>query len=90
MSENLTDAETIAGLEIGLQRMPRLRREIFLAHRLDNMPYEESAERTGLTVRRVERHVARSMLTLLETVDGRAPMPWWKSFLHRIISKLRR
>lgn len=90
MSENRTDAEIIARLEIGLRRVPRLRREIFLAHRLDNMPYEEIAERTGLSVRQVERHIAGSMLTLMETMDGRVPMPWWKRFFRRVTSNLRR
>ena len=37
MSENRTDAETIARLEIGLRRMPRIRRKIFLAIRLDDL-----------------------------------------------------
>jgi RNA polymerase sigma-70 factor (ECF subfamily) len=59
------------------RRMPRLTREIFLAHRLDDLPYDEIARRTGLTVREVERHIARAIL-LLDRGLHRPPRPWWK------------
>lgn len=90
MTENLTEAEIIERLEAGLQRMPNLRREIFLAIRLDDLSYAEIAERTGLSVSQVERHFARSMVTLLEAFDGRPTVPWWKRTLRRITEKLRR
>ncbi|MES2443802.1 MAG: sigma factor-like helix-turn-helix DNA-binding protein [Pseudomonadota bacterium] len=90
VSEERAHVETIVRLEIGLRRMPRLRREIFLALRLDDMSYVEIAERTGLSVKQVERHVSRSMLTLLNAVEGRGPIPWWKRLLRRPAAKLRR
>ena len=90
MTENLTEAEIIERLEAGLQRMPKLRREIFLAIRLDGLSYTEIAERTGLSVQQVERHFARSMVTLLEAFDGRPPVPWWKRVLRRITDRRRR
>jgi len=90
MRDGLADPKTISRLEIGLQRMPRLRRETFLAHRLYSMPYAEISARTGLSVKQVERHIAASMLTLMEAVDGRPPVPWWKRFFRRTTSKLRR
>lgn len=89
MSENLTEAEIIERLEAGLQRMPKLRREIFLAIRLDDLSYAEIAERTGLSVKQVERHFARSMITLLKAFDGRPAVPWWKRFLRRIAERQR-
>ena len=88
LSEDRTQAEIIGRLGIGLRRMPRLRREIFLALRLDDLSYEEIAERTGLSVKQVERHIARSMLTLLDTVEGRVSMPWWKRLFRRIAARL--
>ncbi|PXA97191.1 RNA polymerase subunit sigma [Nostoc sp. 3335mG] len=88
MSEDLTEAEVIERLEAGLQRMPKLRSEIFLAIRLDDLSYTEIAERTGLSVRQVERHFARSMVTLLEAFDGRPPVPKWKRVLRRISERL--
>jgi RNA polymerase sigma-70 factor (ECF subfamily) len=48
-----------------------------MAHRLDDMPYEEIARRTGLTVRKVERHMARAILYLDRGLHGRL-RPWWK------------
>jgi RNA polymerase sigma-70 factor (ECF subfamily) len=71
MSENLTQAEIIERLEAGLQRMPKLRREIFLAVRVDGLSYAEIAARTGLSVQQVERHLAQSMLALRDALDGR-------------------
>ena len=90
MSENLSEAEIIERLEAGLQRMPKLRREIFLAIRLDDLSYGEIAERTGLSAKQVERQFARSMVTLLKAFDGRPPVPWWKRILRRITERLRR
>lgn len=87
---DLTEAEIIEKLDEGLQRMPKLRREIFLAIRLDDMSYAEIAERTGLSAKQVERHFARSMVTLLEAFDGRPPAPWWKRVLRFIAEKVRR
>lgn len=75
MTENLTEAEIIERLEAGLQRMSKLRRDIFLAIRLDDLSYVEIAELTGLSVEQVERHVARSLVALLEAFDGRPPVP---------------
>jgi RNA polymerase sigma factor (sigma-70 family) len=90
MSEELTQAEIIERLESGLRRMPKMRREIFLALRLDELSYDEIAERTGLTVKQVERHVARSMMTLLEAIEGRRPVAWWQRLFRRVAAKLRR
>jgi len=90
MSENLTEAEVIERLEAGLQRMPKLRREIFLAIRLDDLSYAEIAERTGLSVKQVERHFAESLFTLHQALDGRPPVPWWKRVVRRISERLRR
>lgn len=60
-----------------LRRMPSLIRNIFLVHRLDNFTLPEIAERTGLTVAQVERHVAKAMYRLLRAANGK-PVPWWQ------------
>lgn len=78
MNEKLSEAEINERLEIGLRRMPRLRREIFLAIRLDYLSYPEIVERTGLSVKQVERQFAKSLLTMLDAYEGRAPVAWWK------------
>jgi RNA polymerase sigma-70 factor (ECF subfamily) len=48
-----------------------------MAHRLDDMPYREIARRTGLTVRQVERHVARALYKLAKQLDGHK-LSWWE------------
>jgi DNA-directed RNA polymerase specialized sigma24 family protein len=49
-------------LERAMASMDRCSREIFLAHRLDNLTYEEIAARTGLPLARVEQHIAEATL----------------------------
>jgi RNA polymerase sigma factor (sigma-70 family) len=90
MREKLTDAEIIARLDIGLRRMPRMQREIFLAARLDDMSYPEIAERTGLSVRQVEEQLAKGLLQLGDALEGRAPVAWWRRLYQWIIAKARR
>jgi RNA polymerase sigma-70 factor (ECF subfamily) len=67
----------IERVEAIMLRLPRRTREIFLAHRLDNMPYDEIARRTGLTARQVERHLARAIAALMRGLRAK-PRPWWQ------------
>ena len=53
--------EHLARLERAVRSLPRIDREIFLARRLDDMSYAEIAERTGLTVKQVERSMTRAL-----------------------------
>jgi RNA polymerase sigma-70 factor (ECF subfamily) len=69
--------ELIERIEAIMLRLPRLTREIFMAHRLDGMPFDEIARRTGLTIRQVERHIARAIVIIdRDMYDERRP--WWK------------
>ena len=72
------DPELLARLETALRALPRKRREIFLAVRLDAMSYTEIARRTGLSAKRVEREFARALLQLHRAVHDRRPGPWWR------------
>ena len=69
--------ELVERLQAIMLRVPRLTREIFMAHRLDDMSYEEIARRTGLTIRQVERHIARAILRLDRGLHDK-PRPWWR------------
>jgi RNA polymerase sigma-70 factor (ECF subfamily) len=69
--------ELLERIEKIMRRLPRMTREIFLAHRLDDMPYDEIARRTGLSVQKVERHMARAIAALSRGLDD-DPRPWWK------------
>ncbi len=51
-------------LERAMATMGGRSREVFLAHRLDGLGYDEIAARTGLTVRQVERHIAEAIAHL--------------------------
>ena len=71
------ELERLSRLEAALRAMPRIQREIFLAIRLDDMSYDEIARRTGLTVKQVERHFARSLYKFSKQMGGRR-LSWWE------------
>ncbi|WP_083224728.1 sigma factor-like helix-turn-helix DNA-binding protein [Sphingomonas panacis] len=76
------DPETLRKLEAAVASMPRLRREIFLAVRLDALTYAQIAEVTGLSVAQVERHMARAMRHLVCMMSDRpARKSWWRRWL---------
>jgi RNA polymerase sigma-70 factor (ECF subfamily) len=77
------DEEIIRRLEAAVERMPRIRREIFLARRLDGLSYEEIASRTGVPLKRVERHMAKALLTIDAYLAVGRP-PWWRRWLLKI------
>jgi RNA polymerase sigma factor (sigma-70 family) len=76
MSDN-DDAELRRKYQEAFAAMPRKQREIFLAHRLDDLSYAEIAERTGLTLRQVERQIAKALYKLCKQMDGQ-PLSWWE------------
>ena len=55
------EPETLRKLEAAVASMPRPRREIFLAVRLDAMTYKQIADVTDLSVAQVERQMMRAM-----------------------------
>lgn len=78
MRANLTRDEILQRLDIGLRRMPRWRRMIFLAVRLDGASYAELAEKTGLSVRQVEREVAAALVQLDRVLHDDSSDCWWQ------------
>ena len=82
MPQQLDDAEILARLERAMRTVPRETREVFLAHRLDDMPYREIAERTGLTVRQVERHIMHAIIAMDRSLNA-PPLRCWKQWLRR-------
>jgi len=68
--------EHLARLERAVKSLRRIDREIFLARRLDDMSYAEIAERTGLTVRQVERSVRRALVDI-DCYMCRPERRWW-------------
>jgi RNA polymerase sigma-70 factor (ECF subfamily) len=61
---HLEARDMLERLETAMLRLRPLTREIFMAHRLDGYTYREIAERTGLNVKRVEKHMSRAIAQL--------------------------
>ena len=59
-----------------MQSMPRITREIFMAHRLDNYSYAHITKVTGLSVRQVERQMAKAIYQLCRHLDGDERTAW--------------
>jgi RNA polymerase sigma-70 factor (ECF subfamily) len=77
--ERKNDRDAADKLERALHRMPRLRREIFLAVRLGGSSLEEVAEAMGVSIRRAERELARALADLDRVRRGtprRRRWPW--------------
>lgn len=82
---NAPDFERLDQLEAALIAMPRLRREIFLAVRLDAMTYDEVARITGLSAKAVERQMVRAISHIHHHLrHGEPPPPrrWWHRRRH--------
>lgn len=75
-----SDPEFLERLNQAIATLPRRDREIFLAHRVDGLSYQEIADRTGLSVRRVERHIARALYGIDRTLEGPL-LRWWERLL---------
>jgi RNA polymerase sigma factor (sigma-70 family) len=80
--DRLDDAEIRTRLERAMRKVPRATREVFLAHRLDDMSYSEIAERTGQSVRDVERHMTRAIIAIDRSLN-QPPLRWWERWLRR-------
>jgi RNA polymerase sigma factor (sigma-70 family) len=55
--------------------LPRKQREIFLAHLVSDQSYLEIAEARGLTIRQVERQMAKALYKLVKQMEGE-PLRW--------------
>ena len=58
-------------IEQSIQKLKPLTRQIFLAHRLDGYSYAEIAQRTGLSVKGVEKHMSRAIAHIDRTLARR-------------------
>jgi DNA-directed RNA polymerase specialized sigma24 family protein len=64
------DPDMLGTFEAALGSMPRKRRQIFIAKRLDGMSYREIADVTGLTVRQIERHMAKALAAIVKHTES--------------------
>ena len=73
------DAETLR-IDRALRGMRSFDRNIFLVSRIDDMPYDEIARRTGLSVDQVRKRVLKTLLRLRRVQDGERPRWRWRLF----------
>jgi len=71
------DHEKLRRLEHAVRNLPKLQREVFLAHRLGGLSYGEIAYLTGLSVRYVEQQMAKAIYKLAKQMDGQK-LRWWE------------
>lgn len=61
---HLEARDVLDRLETAMLRLRPMTREIFMARRIDGYTYREIAERTGLSLKRVEKHMSRAIAQL--------------------------
>lgn len=65
----LESRDTLRRLELAMSRLKPKTREIFVAHRLDGLSYSEIAERTGLSVKGVEKQMSKAIAKIDRLLD---------------------
>lgn len=73
MQSLLECRDVLKRLEAAMMRLKPRTREIFLAHRLDGLTYREIAARTGLSVKGVEKQMAKALAQLDRSLRGLRP-----------------
>jgi RNA polymerase sigma-70 factor (ECF subfamily) len=61
--------DTLHRLEQAIARLRPKTREIFLAHRIDGLTYAEIADRTGLSIKGVEKQMAKAIAKIDRLLD---------------------
>jgi RNA polymerase sigma factor (sigma-70 family) len=67
--EVLAARERLMVVEAVLARIPARTRDAFVMHRVDGLKYREIAERLGVSVSAVEKHIARAAFLLAEAMQ---------------------
>ena len=65
----LESRDTLRRLEAAMARLKPRTRDIFLAHRLEGLSYSEIAERTGLSVKGVEKQMSKAIAKIDRLLD---------------------
>jgi RNA polymerase sigma-70 factor (ECF subfamily) len=59
--KHLESRDMLRRMEAAMLKLRPITREIFMAHRLDGLSYLEIADRTGLSVKGVEKHMSKAI-----------------------------
>jgi RNA polymerase sigma-70 factor (ECF subfamily) len=65
----LETRDMLTRVEAAMLKLPSRTREIFMAHRIDGLSYSEIAERTGLSVKGVEKQMSKAIAKLDRLMD---------------------
>jgi RNA polymerase sigma factor (sigma-70 family) len=66
-------------LEAAFAKLPPFTQSVFLAHRQDDLSYAEIATITGVSVRRIEREIARAIVAIDRALAERPRRrKWWR------------
>ncbi len=65
----LESRDTLRRVELAVGKLKPKTREIFLAHRIHGFTYVEIAERTGLSVKGVEKHMSKAIAKIDRLLD---------------------
>jgi RNA polymerase sigma factor (sigma-70 family) len=68
--EIMLGRERMARMSVGLGRLNEKTRNIFLAHRIDGLTYQEIARQHRLSISSVEKHVAKATLIITSWMEG--------------------
>lgn len=60
----LESRDMLRRLEAAIMRLRPKTREVFMAHRIEGLTYAEIAERTGLSVKGVEKQISKALVQL--------------------------
>jgi RNA polymerase sigma-70 factor (ECF subfamily) len=64
--------ERVARLEACLARLPQKTYDIFVAHRIEGLRYQDIARIHRLSISSVEKHIAKALLMVSNDMEG-----WW-------------
>jgi RNA polymerase sigma-70 factor (ECF subfamily) len=67
----LESRDLLRRLEAAIGKLKPRTREIFLAHRIDGLSYAQIAERTGLSVKGVEKQMSKAIAKIDDLLDRR-------------------
>ncbi|HLY91357.1 MAG TPA: sigma-70 region 4 domain-containing protein [Acetobacteraceae bacterium] len=59
---------TVEDIDRALSQVPRFEQRLFVLHRIDGLSYVEIAEQNGISVRRVEKAIARALTLTRRTL----------------------
>jgi RNA polymerase sigma-70 factor (ECF subfamily) len=65
----LESRDMLTRVEAAMLKLRPKTREIFMAHRIDGLSYAEIAERTGLTVKGVEKQMSKAIAKIDRLLD---------------------